>query len=92
MTLEQTMMWKHGSFTDYEKLIKKQEKLYKKIQKINDDIDWENDILELFNPFDEDERLKWENHNNKINNLYDIREKLLERIKENNERLQKEFY
>lgn len=92
MTLEQMMMWKRGDINIYEKLLKEQERLYRKLCKINDNIDWEYDILQLFNPFIEDERVKWENHNNKLNELNDIKEKLLEKIKENNERLQEEFY
>ena len=92
MTLEQMLKWKHGSFEEFENLIKLQEKLLKKIKKINDDIEWALSAMDCFTESTNEPCEKYKMFENKYNTLKREKEKLGLQIKENNERLEKEFY
>lgn len=92
MTLEQMLKWKHGNIDEYERILKEQEKLRKKLYKVCSDIDYENDVLELFDAQSDEDKDRWNTHYDKLTDLRAIKEKLLIKFKENNERLEREFY
>lgn len=92
MTLEQTLKWKHGSIVEYEKVLKEQEIMLKRIKKINDDIEWTLCAMNCFNQSNNELSETYKIFKNKYHNLIREKEKLGILIKENNERLEKEFY
>ena len=91
MTLEQMLKWKNGSFEEFEKLIRSQERLLKQIKKINEDIEWAGDAIKCFNSYDKTCE-KYKMFEDKYNKLVCEKEKLSLLVKENNIRLEKEFY
>ena len=92
MTLEQILKWKYGSFENYENIINEQEKLLNKVKKLNFKIEKAEDARSCFNYDNLNEFEKWKQHNDEVNSLIREKERLGIKIKENNERLQKEFY
>ena len=92
MTLEQILKWKHGSFEEYTSILNEQERLFKKIKKLNFDIEVAEDAKSCFNLNIEAEREKYEVYDNVLKGLIKRKEKLELQVKENNERLEKEFY
>lgn len=92
MTLEQILKWKHGSFENYENIINEQEKLLNKVKKLNFKIEKAEDARSCFNDDDANEFKKWKQYNDEVNTLLREKERLGIKIKENNEKLQEEFY
>lgn len=92
MTLEQILKWKHGSFEDYENIINEQERLLKNVKKLNLEIEKAEDARSVFNYYNLDETEKWTEHDNKVKSLVREKERIALFIKENNERLEREFY
>ena len=92
MTLEQILKWKYGSFENYENIINEQEKLLNRVKKLNFKIEKAEDARSCFNYDNSNEFEKWKQHNDEVNSLIREKERLGIKIKENNERLQKEFY
>lgn len=92
MTLEQLLKYKHGSFEDYGNIISEQEKLLKKVRKLNLEIEKAEDARSCFNYDNVNEREKWEQHDNKVKTLLREKERIGLHVKENNERLEREFY
>ena len=92
MTLEQLLKWKKGSFEEYSNIINEQDKFLKKLKILNSDIEIAEDAMSCFNPNIEIEREKYEVYNNVLKGLIKRKEKLDLQVKENNQRLEKEFY
>ena len=92
MTLEQMLKWKQGSFEDYENIINEQEQLLKKMRKLNLEIEKAEDARSVFNYHDPNETEKWLKRDNNIKSLLREKERIELSIKENNQRLEKEFY
>ena len=92
MTLEQMLKWKHGSFEDYKNLINEQEKHLKHIRKLNIEIEKAEDARSCFNCDNPDEIEKWMQYDNKIYFLLNEKKCIDIQIKENNQRLEREFH
>lgn len=92
MTLEQILKWKQGSFEEYENIINEQERLLKNIKKLNIEIEKAEDARSVFNYYNPAETEKWLEHDNKVKSLLREKERIGLFIKENNQRLEKEFY
>lgn len=92
MKLEHILKWKHGSFEDYENIINEQEKLLKQIKKLNLEIEKTEDARSCFDYKNSNEIEKWTQYNNEIKQLLKEKERIGLRIKQNNERISREFY
>lgn len=92
MTLEQMLKWKRGSFEEYTKILNEQERLLKKIKRLNFDIEVAEDAKSCFNVNVETEREKYKVYDNLLKGLIKRKEKFDLQIKENNEKLKKNFY
>jgi len=92
MTLEQMLKFKQGSFEDYENIINEQERLLKNIKKLNLEIEKAEDARSVFNYYNPNETEKWLEHDNKVKSLLREKERIGLIVKENNQRLEKEFY
>lgn len=92
MILEQMLKWKRGSFEEYTTILNEQERLFKKIKRLNFDIEVAEDAKSCFNSDIETEREKYEVYDNVLKGLIKRKEKLEVQVKENNERLEREFY
>lgn len=92
MTLEQMLRWKQGSFTEYENIINEQERLLKNVKKLNLEIEKAEDARSVFNYYNPAETEKWLDHNNRVKLLLREKERIGMLIKENNQRLEREFY
>lgn len=92
MTFEQMLKWKRGPLEEYEKLLKEQEHIFKKIRKINEDIEWIITALDCFTQLNDKDSERYKEFESKYNILVSKKLELSIKVKENNERLEREFY
>lgn len=92
MTLEQALKWKCGSFSDYENILNEQEKMLKRVRKLNLEIEKTEDAKSCFDYNDLNSRDKWIQYDNKLKRLSKEKELIRLCIKENDERIAREFY